>query len=172
VKFVPWELTRNRTVFFTFSMFVSFYLAWYIWDSFFYSLLQFIFNQTVTKATYISNNYITGSCFWCLIFGAILHYMAAWNVGPYVWRSSDHFGSRIDGQVPSTWIEHWLYCDVSDLYRIRWWHSCYLLADDCYGCLRLEKYTRYPGYRGSGYHHWQRLWGYCCCRHVDLNFPC
>lgn len=50
------------------------------------------------------------------------------------------------------------------------WHSCYLLADDYYGCLRLENYTRYPGYRGSGYHHWQRLWEYCCCRHVDWYF--
>ena len=74
VKFMPWELIKNRTVFFTFSMVVSLYLAWYIWDSYFYSLLQVMFNQTVTEATYISNIYTMGSCFWCLVFGAILRY--------------------------------------------------------------------------------------------------
>ena len=74
VKSMPWEPIRNRTVFSTFSMFVSLDLAWYIWESFFYCLLQFMSNQTVTEATYISNNYTTGSCFWCLIFGAILRY--------------------------------------------------------------------------------------------------
>ncbi|CAG8925912.1 unnamed protein product [Penicillium salamii] len=74
VKFMPWELIRNRTVFFTYSMVVSLYLAWYIWDSYFYSLLQVLFYQTVQEATYISNIYTIGSCFWCLVFGAILRY--------------------------------------------------------------------------------------------------
>ncbi|KAJ5698781.1 hypothetical protein N7462_000786 [Penicillium macrosclerotiorum] len=71
--FTP-ELIQNRTVFFTFSMVVSLYLSWYIWDSYFYSLLQVLFDQTVTQATYISNIYTIGSCFWCLVFGAILRY--------------------------------------------------------------------------------------------------
>ncbi|PYI28997.1 MFS transporter [Aspergillus indologenus CBS 114.80] len=74
VQFMPWALIQDRTVVFTFSMVVSLYLAWYIWDSYFYSLLQVVFNQTVTQATYISNIYTIGSCFWCLIFGAILRY--------------------------------------------------------------------------------------------------
>lgn len=72
VKFMPWELIQNRTVFFTFSMVVSLYFAWYIWDNYFYSLLQVMFDQTVTQATYISNIYTIGSCFWCLVFGAVL----------------------------------------------------------------------------------------------------
>lgn len=74
VQFMPWALIQDRTVVFTFSMVVSLYLAWYIWDSYFYSLLQVVFNQTVTQATYISNIYTIGSCFWCLVFGAILRY--------------------------------------------------------------------------------------------------
>ncbi|CAG8045965.1 unnamed protein product [Penicillium olsonii] len=74
VKFMPWELIQNRTVFFTYSMVVSLYLAWYIWDNYFYSLLQVLFYQTVQEATYISNIYTIGSCFWCLVFGAILRY--------------------------------------------------------------------------------------------------
>ncbi|CAG8102527.1 unnamed protein product [Penicillium olsonii] len=74
VNFMPWELIQNRTVFFTYSMVVSLYLAWYIWDNYFYSLLQVLFYQTVQEATYISNIYTIGSCFWCLVFGAILRY--------------------------------------------------------------------------------------------------
>ncbi|KAJ5082755.1 hypothetical protein N7532_011798 [Penicillium argentinense] len=74
VKFMPWELIQNRTVFFTFTMVNSLYMAWYIWDSYFYSLLQVVFNQNVTQATYVSNIYTIGSTFWCLIFGAILRY--------------------------------------------------------------------------------------------------
>ncbi|OJJ48028.1 hypothetical protein ASPZODRAFT_64155 [Penicilliopsis zonata CBS 506.65] len=74
VKFMPWELIQNRTVFFTFSMVVSLYLAWYIWDDYFYSLLQVVFDQDVTQATYISNIYTIGSCTWCLVFGAILRH--------------------------------------------------------------------------------------------------
>ncbi|KAJ5723305.1 Major facilitator superfamily domain general substrate transporter [Penicillium malachiteum] len=72
VKFMPWELIQNRTVFFTFSMIVSLYFAWYIWDNYFQSVLQVMFNQTVTQATYIANIYTIGSTFWCLVFGAIL----------------------------------------------------------------------------------------------------
>ncbi|KAJ5643807.1 uncharacterized protein N7484_006314 [Penicillium longicatenatum] len=74
VKFMPWELIQNRTVFFTFSMVVSLYLAWYIWDNYFSSLLQIMLDQSVTQATYIANIYTIGSCFWCLILGAILRY--------------------------------------------------------------------------------------------------
>ncbi|OKP13164.1 Siderophore iron transporter mirB [Penicillium subrubescens] len=72
VKFMPWELIQNRPVFFAFSMVVSLYFAWYICDNYFYSLLQVMFDQTVTHATYISNIYTIGSCFWCLVFGAVL----------------------------------------------------------------------------------------------------
>ncbi|KAJ5224516.1 MFS general substrate transporter [Penicillium citrinum] len=74
VKFMPWELIKNRTVFFTFAMVNSLYLAWYIWDNYFLSLLQVLFNQSVQNATYISNIYTIGSTFWCIIFGAILRY--------------------------------------------------------------------------------------------------
>ncbi|KAJ6005003.1 hypothetical protein N7540_012802 [Penicillium herquei] len=74
VKFMPWELIQNRTVFFTFSMVVSLYFSWYIWDNYFQSVLQVMFNQTVTQASYIANIYTIGSTFWCLVFGAILRY--------------------------------------------------------------------------------------------------
>ncbi|EHY52797.1 hypothetical protein HRR83_007654 [Exophiala dermatitidis] len=48
-------------------MATSIYLAWYIWDSYFYSLLIVVFRQTVMPATYIGNIYTIGSTFWALV---------------------------------------------------------------------------------------------------------
>ncbi|KAL2399273.1 hypothetical protein ABEF95_009632 [Exophiala dermatitidis] len=47
--------------------FAPIYLAWYIWDSYFYSLLIVVFRQTVMPATYIGNIYTIGSTFWALV---------------------------------------------------------------------------------------------------------
>ena len=75
VTFIPWPLLKNRTVIFTYTMAGSLYVGWYIWDSYFYSLLIVLFNQSVPHATYISNIYTMGSCFICVIYGvALRHY--------------------------------------------------------------------------------------------------
>jgi MFS family permease len=75
VTFIPWPLLKNRTVIFTYTMAGSLYVAWYIWDSYFYSLLVVLFNQSVTHATYIANIYTMGSCFTSLVYGLCLrHY--------------------------------------------------------------------------------------------------
>jgi MFS family permease len=74
VTFIPWALMKDRTVFFTFSMIASLYTAWYIWDSYFYSMLIVVFNQSVSHATYIQNIYTVGSTFWSLVMGVIIRY--------------------------------------------------------------------------------------------------
>lgn len=76
ITFVPWYLLKNRTVIFTYTMAGSVYIGWYIWDSYFYSLLIVLFNQTVVHATYISNIYTVGSCFICLVYGVFLRYVS------------------------------------------------------------------------------------------------
>lgn len=72
VTFVPWHLLTNRTVIFTYTMAAALYTGWYIWDTYFYSLLIVLFNQPVVHATYISNIYTLGSCFICLVYGLCL----------------------------------------------------------------------------------------------------
>ncbi|KAJ4334393.1 hypothetical protein N0V95_009183 [Ascochyta clinopodiicola] len=72
VTFIPWHLLKNRTVIFTYTMAASLYIAWYIWDSYFYSLLIVLFNQPVVYATYITNTYTMGSCTMSIIFGLML----------------------------------------------------------------------------------------------------
>jgi MFS family permease len=74
VTFIPWELLTNRTVIFTYTMAFALYIGWYVWDSYFYSLLIVLFNQPVVYATYISNTYTMGSCFISLVYGVCLRY--------------------------------------------------------------------------------------------------
>ena len=75
VTFIPWPLLKNRTVIFTYTMAASLYIGWYIWDSYFYSLLRVMFDQSVPHATYIANIYTMGSCFMSLVYGlALRHY--------------------------------------------------------------------------------------------------
>ncbi|KAK5958288.1 hypothetical protein OHC33_000130 [Knufia fluminis] len=74
VTFVPWHLLKNRTVIFTYTMAGALYIGWYIWDTYFYSLLIVLFNQSIPHATYISNIYTMGSCFTCLVYGVCLRY--------------------------------------------------------------------------------------------------
>jgi len=74
VTFVPWHLLKNRTVIFTYTMAFCLYIGWYIWNSYFYSLLIVVFRLSVPHATYISNTYTMGSCFICIIYGITLRY--------------------------------------------------------------------------------------------------
>ncbi|GAM35155.1 hypothetical protein TCE0_017f03261 [Talaromyces pinophilus] len=74
VTFIPWELMKNRTVFFTYTMVACLYTAWYIWDNYFYSMLIVVFDTGVTNATYISNIYTIGATFWSIVMAAIIRY--------------------------------------------------------------------------------------------------
>lgn len=85
VTFVPWHLLRNRTVIFTYTMAASLYMAWYVWDSYFYSALIVLFNQTIVHATYISNIYTMGSCFICLVYGVALRYYGRLKWYSFFW---------------------------------------------------------------------------------------
>ncbi|KUI62142.1 Siderophore iron transporter mirB [Cytospora mali] len=74
VTFIPWPLLKNRTIIFTFTMMGSLYSAWYIWDSYFYSMNIVVFNQSVTDATYIGNIYTVGATVWSFVMGVIIRY--------------------------------------------------------------------------------------------------
>lgn len=74
VTFIPWNLMMDRTVIFTYSMAASLYLAWYLWDSFFYSYLIVVYSLSITEASYITNIYTIGSTFWSLVMGVVIRY--------------------------------------------------------------------------------------------------
>ncbi|KAJ5086236.1 hypothetical protein NUU61_007543 [Penicillium alfredii] len=50
------------------------YTSWYLWDSYFWSMLIVVFSQSTTHATYISNIYTIGSCFWSVVVGIIIRF--------------------------------------------------------------------------------------------------
>ncbi|KAL6710301.1 hypothetical protein ACN47E_009247 [Coniothyrium glycines] len=85
VTFIPWYLITNRTVIFTYTMAAALYIGWYIWDSYFYSMLIVVYNQSVTHATYISNIYTMGSCFICLVYGVVLRHYGKLKVFSFFW---------------------------------------------------------------------------------------
>lgn len=72
VKFIPYHLLADRTVFFGGMMFVFNFCGSAIWGSYFYSMLLVVWDTGVTKATYISNIYRVGSCFSSLILGYLM----------------------------------------------------------------------------------------------------
>lgn len=72
--FIPWNLTKNRTILSTYTMAGSIYAAWYIWDSYFYSFCIVVWNLSVTNATYIGNIYTIGACVWALVMGVVIRY--------------------------------------------------------------------------------------------------
>ncbi|KAI4909155.1 hypothetical protein J4E85_011627 [Alternaria conjuncta] len=74
VTFIPWPLLKNRTVIFTYTMAGSLYIGWYCWDSYFYSLLVVLFDQSPVHATWIANIYTMGSCFCSIVYGLVLRY--------------------------------------------------------------------------------------------------
>jgi MFS family permease len=75
ITFVPWHLLKNRTVIFTYTMAASLYIGWWVWNTYFYSVLIVLYDQSVVHATYISNIYTMGSCFISLVYGYCLrHY--------------------------------------------------------------------------------------------------
>jgi MFS family permease len=69
VNFIPVHLLADRTVLFSGLMLVFVFFNSAVWGSYFTSMLMVAFNQSVTKATYISNIYRVGSCFSAFVIG-------------------------------------------------------------------------------------------------------
>jgi len=69
IKFIPMPLLADRTVFFGGMMFFFLFINSSVWGSYFTSMLIVVWDQGVTKATYISNIYRVGSCFAAIFIG-------------------------------------------------------------------------------------------------------
>ncbi|KAJ0166595.1 Siderophore iron transporter mirB [Colletotrichum tanaceti] len=73
VTFIPYKLLLDRTVFFGGLMFVFVFFNSAVWGSFFNSMLMVVWNTSVEEATYISNIYRTGSCFFSIVISALIY---------------------------------------------------------------------------------------------------
>ncbi|KAK3321277.1 major facilitator superfamily domain-containing protein [Cercophora scortea] len=72
VNFIPLHLLGDRTVFFAGLMMFFVFMNSAVWGTYFTSMLMVVWNQTLTRATYISNIYRVGSCFSALVIGYLI----------------------------------------------------------------------------------------------------
>jgi len=72
--FIPYGLLVDRTVFGACILAASLFISFYIWNSYFYSFLLVVNGLTITEASYVSNTYSIGSCFFALIVGLLIRY--------------------------------------------------------------------------------------------------
>ncbi|KAJ9616886.1 MFS siderochrome iron transporter 1 [Cladophialophora chaetospira] len=69
VPFIPWTLLTDRTVFGANILAAVLFVSFYIWNSFFYSFLVVVNNQSITHASYITNIYSIVACFFAIPVG-------------------------------------------------------------------------------------------------------
>lgn len=72
--FIPFELLLDRTVAGACLLAGIIFVSFYIWDNYFTSFLQVVFDLSVTEASYVRNIYSVGSCFWSVIVGALIRW--------------------------------------------------------------------------------------------------
>ena len=72
--FIPFEILLDRTVFCAGLMFVFVFFNSMVWGSFFFSMLQVVWNQSITNATYINAIYRTGSCLFAVVVGLLVRW--------------------------------------------------------------------------------------------------
>lgn len=65
--FIPYGLLLDRTVFFAGLMFVFVFFNSSVWGSYFGSMLQVVWNLSVTTSSYVTSIYRVLSCLWCLV---------------------------------------------------------------------------------------------------------
>ena len=70
--FIPYELLLDRTVLGGCILAAVFFVSFYIWNAYFFSFLQVVSGLDVTRATYVTNIYSIGSCFWSFAVGALI----------------------------------------------------------------------------------------------------
>ncbi|KAI8634423.1 MFS general substrate transporter [Xylariaceae sp. FL1651] len=80
VKFMPWELLKDRTVLGACVLAAVLFVEYYIWTSYFSSFLQVVLRLNLTQTGYVSNIYSLGSCFFSIPVG----YAIRWT-GRFKW---------------------------------------------------------------------------------------
>ena len=88
VSFMPWDLIKNRTVFFTYSLDCLLVASFSIWATYFLSMLIIVWRQSITHSTYILNIHAVGATVSGLfvgaavLFGVRLKHLAAFVAMP------------------------------------------------------------------------------------------
>lgn len=84
--FIPYELLSDRTIVCACLVSGSRFVSYNIWDSYFSSFLQVVTDLSVTEASYVTNIYNVGACFWSILIGILIR----WS-GRFKWLAA-YFG--------------------------------------------------------------------------------
>lgn len=71
-SFLPMALLFDRTVFGSCIYAALAFVSFYIWNSVFYSFLVVVNDLSITHASYVTNIYSIGACFWSVITGLLI----------------------------------------------------------------------------------------------------
>ena len=71
-SFMPFELLLDRTILGGCIVSAVFFISFFVWNAYFYSYLIVVTGLSITEATYVSNIYRAGSCFWSIIVGTLI----------------------------------------------------------------------------------------------------
>ncbi|KAI1812000.1 MFS general substrate transporter [Poronia punctata] len=74
VKFMPWELLKDRTVLGACILAAVLFVEYYIWTAYFNSFLQVVLRTSVWQTGYIGNIYSIGSCLFSIPVGYAIRY--------------------------------------------------------------------------------------------------
>lgn len=80
VKYMPWELLKDRTVLGACVLAAVLFIEYYIWTAYFTSFLQVVLRTTVWQTGYINSIYSLGSCFFSIPVG-----LAIRRTGRFKW---------------------------------------------------------------------------------------
>ncbi|KAF2691421.1 siderophore iron transporter mirB [Lentithecium fluviatile CBS 122367] len=72
VRFMPYDLFLDPTVLGANILAATVFFSFYLWNAYFSSFLQVVSGLSLRDATYVSNIYIVGSCFFSVIVGLLI----------------------------------------------------------------------------------------------------
>lgn len=115
VKFMPWELLKDRTVLGACILAAVLFVEYYIWTAYFTSFLQVVMDLNVTQTGYIGNIYSLGSCFFSFIVGIAIRY-----TGRFKWTALYFgvpvtilsIGLLIHFRQPDTYLGWIIMCEI------------------------------------------------------------
>jgi MFS family permease len=113
--FIPYKLLADRTVLGACILSASLFVSFYCWNAYFFSFLLVVNGLTITEASYVSNTYSMGSCFWALIVGVLIRYtgrfkwLAVWFGVPVTILG---VGLMIHFRQPDTNIGYVVMCQI------------------------------------------------------------
>ncbi|KAI2632132.1 MFS general substrate transporter [Hypoxylon sp. NC1633] len=115
VKFMPWELLKDRTVLGACVLAAVLFVEYYIWTAYFSSFLQVVLNLNPTQTVYVSNIYSLGSCFFSFVVGFAIRW-----TGRFKWTALYFgvpvtilsIGLLIHFRQPDTYLGWIIMCEI------------------------------------------------------------